>query len=63
MSSADETDSEVIDGCADETDTLSLNGKSQSKHVPEASSGASSELIEPDQVDIEVQSPITKMRG
>lgn len=61
--SADEADGEVIDAGTEETNTLSLNGKSQSKPVSEAYSGASSELIESDQGDIEVQSPCIKTRG
>lgn len=45
------------------TNALSINGKSNSKPVPEAASSASSELIESDQVDIEVQSPQITTRG
>lgn len=63
MFSADEADGEVIDTYSEETNTLSINVKSESKPVPEACSSATSELIESDQVDIEVQSPMVKTRG
>jgi len=58
--SADEADGEVIDTSTEGTNTLSINGKSSSKHVPEASS---SESIESDHVDIEVQSPMVETTG
>ena len=61
--SADEVDGEVIDTSTEGTNTLSINGKSSSKPVPEASSSALSELIESDQVDIEVQSPMVMTTG
>ncbi|KAJ1401699.1 HEAT repeat associated with sister chromatid cohesion protein [Sesbania bispinosa] len=60
---SDETDGEVIDARTEEPNTLSMNGKSKSKLVSEAYSGASSELTELDQGDIEVQSPTVKTRG
>ncbi|CAK8571105.1 unnamed protein product [Lathyrus sativus] len=60
---SDEADGEVIDTCNEETNTLSINGKSKTKPVPEASSSALSELTEPNQMDIEVQSPMVKTRG
>jgi len=58
----DETEGEVIDGCAEEA-TFPANGKSESKHVPEEHSGASSELTESDQGDTEIQSSQVKTRG
>lgn len=58
----DETEGEVIDDRAEEA-TLPSNGKSESKHVPEDHSGASSELTESDQGDIEIQSSQVKTRG
>ncbi|XP_047172089.1 condensin-1 complex subunit CAP-D2 isoform X2 [Vigna umbellata] len=61
-SASDETEGEVIDGRAEEA-TLPSNGKSESKHVPEDHSGASSELTESDQGDIEIQSSQVKTRG
>lgn len=61
--SADEAVGEVIDPSSEETNTLSVNGKSITKPVPEASSSALTELIDPNQVDIEVQSPMVKTRG
>ncbi|CAL5207628.1 unnamed protein product [Lathyrus oleraceus] len=60
---SDEADGEVIDTCNKETNTLSINGKSKTKPQPEASSSVLSELIEPDQENIEVQSPMVKTRG
>jgi hypothetical protein len=64
--SSDEADGEVIDTCTEEPNTLSINGfngKSKSKPVPETSSTALSELIEPDELENEVQSPMVKTRG
>ncbi|GAU24201.1 hypothetical protein TSUD_23380, partial [Trifolium subterraneum] len=64
--SSDEADGEVIDTCTEETNTLSINGfngKSKSKPVPETSSTALSELIESEEVENEVQSPVVKTRG
>jgi len=58
----DETEGEVIDGCPEEA-TLTSNGKSESKLVPEDHSGASGELTESDQGDIEIQSSQAKTRG
>ncbi|XP_061360849.1 condensin-1 complex subunit CAP-D2 [Gastrolobium bilobum] len=59
---SDETDGEVIDARSEET-TLPSNGKSKSKLVSEEYSGASSQLTESEQGDIEVQSPRVKTRG
>ncbi|XP_027364340.1 condensin complex subunit 1 [Abrus precatorius] len=54
---SDETDSEVVDGSTEET-AFPSNGKSKSNlDVSETFSGASSELTESDQEDMEVQSP------
>nr|KYP59857.1 Condensin complex subunit 1 [Cajanus cajan] len=62
-SASDETEGEVIDDCTEEV-TLPLNGKSESELVvSEAHSGASSELTELEQGDIEIQSPQVKTRG
>lgn len=57
-----ETEGEVIDARTEEA-TLPSNGKSESKLVSEAYSGASSELTESDLGDIEIQSPHVKTRG
>ena len=60
---ADETDGEVIDP-GTEGINGSINDKSKSKFVgSEESSGASSELIESDHEAIEVQSPVSKIKG
>ncbi|KAG5051918.1 hypothetical protein JHK87_004116 [Glycine soja] len=60
-SSSDETEGEVIDAYTEEA-TMPLNERSESKLVSESHSGASSELTESDQGDIEtrdieIQSP------
>ncbi|KAL5067141.1 hypothetical protein RYX36_018028 [Vicia faba] len=69
---SDEAVGEVVDPSIEETNTLSINGKpvpeasssaSITKPVPEVSSSALTELTEPNQLDIEVQSPMVKTRG
>ena len=63
MICAEETDGQVIDPCTEET-ALSSNDKSKAKLVKsEEHSGASSELIDSDQGDAEVQSPMVNIRG
>ncbi|KAL3033698.1 hypothetical protein AAZX31_02G150300 [Glycine max] len=66
-SSSDETEGEVIDAYTEEA-TMPLNERSESKLVSESHSGASSELTESDQGDIEtrdieIQSPQVKTKG
>lgn len=63
----DETEGEVIDAYTEEA-TMPLNERSESKLVSESHSGASSELTESDQGDIEtrdieIQSPQVKTKG
>ncbi|KAG4402269.1 hypothetical protein GLYMA_02G157700v4 [Glycine max] len=66
-SSSDETEGEIIDAYTEEA-TMPLNERSESKLVSESHSGASSELTESDQGDIEtrdieIQSPQVKTKG